>query len=48
MGGQLIEAYTPEIGIQLLSIPDFMKKVEAYAKDFNLYQLKAEEAAVKN
>lgn len=47
-GGQLIEKYTPEIGIELLSIPDFFKKVQGYATQFNLYQKKAEDEAVKN
>lgn len=47
-GGQLIEGYTPEIGIELLSIPDFFKKVQGYAQQFSLYQKQAEEAAVKN
>lgn len=46
--GAPIENYTPEVGIELLSIPDFFKKVQGYATQFNLYQKKAEEEAVKN
>lgn len=47
-GGVEITSYTPAIGIELLSIPDFMKKVQDYAKQMQLFQKKAEDAAVGN
>ena len=47
-GGKPIEAYTTAIGVELLTIPDFFKKVQGYAQQFELYQQKAEEAALGN
>jgi hypothetical protein len=46
--GQEITKYTPTIGLELLAIPDFFKKVQGYAQQFELYQKKAEDAAVGN
>lgn len=46
--GELITKYTPTLGIELLSIPDFFKKVQGYAQQMESYQTKAEEALVGN
>jgi len=46
--GKPIEKYTVDLGIELLTIKDFFNKVQAYAQQFEAYQKKAEEEAVKN
>lgn len=48
INGNPIEKYTFEIGVKLLSVKDFFNKVKAYSENFETYQAKAEDEAVKN
>lgn len=47
-GGEELGPYTPSLGLELLAIPDFFKKVQGYAQQMDLYQRKAEDDAVGN
>lgn len=48
INGAPIEKYTPEVGVQLLSIRDFREKVRAYADEAELFREHAEESIVKS
>lgn len=47
-GGVEITNFDTKVAMELLSIPDFFKKVQSYAQQFDLYQKQGEDAAVKN